>query len=81
MILISSVLLALDDPLVDNNSIILKEIDLVVTIIFTIESLLKILAYGFLFNGEYSYMRDYANVLDFIVIIFSWVSIFSEANL
>lgn len=81
MILVSSVLLALDDPLVESNSSVLTEIDLVVTIIFTAEALLKILAYGFLFNGEFSYMRDYANVLDFIVIIFSWVSIFSEANL
>ncbi|CAD8082647.1 unnamed protein product [Paramecium primaurelia] len=81
MILVSSVLLALDDPLEESNSEVLTEIDLVVTIIFTAESLLKILAYGFLVNGEFSYMRDYANVLDFIVIIFSWVSIFSDANL
>lgn len=81
MILVSSVLLALDDPLEESNSAVLTEIDLVVTIIFTAEALFKILAYGFLFNGEYSYMRDYANVLDFVVIIFSWVSIFSDANL
>ena len=45
------------------------------------ESALKILAFGFIFNGEYSYLRDVANIIDFIILVFSWVSIFSEANL
>jgi presenilin-like A22 family membrane protease len=34
----------------------------------------KILAFGYLFNGPDSYMRDYWNVIDFFIIIISVAS-------
>lgn len=81
MILVSSVLLAIDDPLTPDDNVIVNEIDLIVTIFFTGEVLLKVLAYGLIFNGEYSYLRDISNILDFIVVIFSWVNMMVEADL
>jgi len=34
-----------------------KKIDLATTIIFTIEAVMKIIAFGFVINGEWSYLR------------------------
>ena len=39
------------------------------TIIFTLEAALKIIASGFLFAGKNSYIRDGGNVLDFLIVI------------
>lgn len=55
IIIISTVLMAIDNPLNDPNgalSRVLNQIDIVITIIFVIESVLKIIHYGFLFNGK-----------------------------
>lgn len=57
MILTSSILLALEDPLKDNTNTILSIIDMIITIVFMIEAGLKIVAYGFIINGDQSYMR------------------------
>jgi len=40
-------------------------------LIFGLEMILKILAFGFLFNGSNSYLRNSSNILDFIVISLS----------
>ena len=42
-------------------------------IIFTIETIVKILTYGLIFNGEYSYFKGGWNILDFIVLVFSYL--------
>jgi voltage-dependent calcium channel L type alpha-1S len=42
-------------------------------IIFTIEAILKILAYGFVLDRN-TYIRDPWNILDFIVVFFGWLS-------
>jgi len=57
MILISSILLALDDPLVNSANSTISLIDLIITIVFIVEALLKIIALGFIINGEESYLR------------------------
>ena len=49
----------------------LELLDLSLTIIFVLEFLLKIMAFGFAFNGEKSYLRNYWNLTDFIIVIFS----------
>jgi len=57
--MISSVQLAMERPLDDPNgkkTKILTIIDLVLTIIFTFECALQIICFGFLFNGEDSYL-------------------------
>jgi hypothetical protein len=78
LIAISSILLALDNPLNDPNSrlvYILGVSDIVLTSFFILEAFLKIIAQGFLFNGETSYLRIGWNVIDFAVVITSTVSI------
>ena len=49
------------------------------TVIFTIECAINIIVVGFLFNGSKSYLKDSWNVLDFIVVLFSLVSIVSTS--
>lgn len=44
------------------------------TISFTIEAILKIIAMGFI-KGEGTYLKDYWNWVDFIVVVTSWLSI------
>lgn len=52
------------------------------TILFTWELVIKVIVYGFLFNGENSYMRNNWNIMDFVIVTFSLVSlIFSDVDL
>lgn len=77
VILLSSLELAMNGPLLDPNSDYLKTlsiIDLTTTIIFIAECLMKIVTFGFLFNGKNSYLRKSWNVLDFIIVILSIIS-------
>lgn len=55
---------------------ILLRIDYGTTIIFTCETLLKSIAYGFLFINKKSYLRSTTNILDFIIVISSIFSLF-----
>jgi hypothetical protein len=48
-------------------------IDKLTIAIFTVEIISKIVAYGFLLNGEYSYMRELWNIMDFIILALSYV--------
>jgi flagellar motor component MotA len=58
------------------------DIDIVITTLFAIESILKIIVYGYVVNGPDSYMKSPWNVIDFIIVIFSTISImFSGLNL
>lgn len=36
---------------------------------------MKIIAFGLVFNGKTSYLKNYWNILDFIIIIFSILSL------
>lgn len=66
--------LALDSPLIDKNSKLgnaLKLIDLVLTIVFAIEAMLKIVAFGLINNGKQSYFNSLFNILDFFIVIIS----------
>jgi len=69
--------LALDNPLVDPSSqyaTILFWIDIGSTIIFIGEAIIKILTFGFLFNGSSSYLKNTWNRLDLAIIILSLLS-------
>jgi Ion transport protein len=73
-IIISTVQLASDNPLIDENSTSSKalySLDKVSTVIFSLESIMKIIAFGFWGCGSQSYMRNAWNVLDLIVVIVS----------
>lgn len=83
LILISSILLALDNPLNDPDSYLmefLKDADIILTIFFFIESILKIISYGMLFNGKHSYLRNGWNIIDFAVVIVSIISLSISGN-
>lgn len=82
LIVISTVLLMLDNPLNDEDSVMtqwLTRIDIIITIAFFLESIINIIFLGFLFNGPQSYLKDSWNVLDFVIVIFSLVSIVSTS--
>lgn len=78
MIVASCVLLTLESPL-DNphaqKQTILYYSDMSITIIFIMEVFIKIFADGFLINGKNSYLRITLNMLDFIVVLFSVLSL------
>jgi hypothetical protein len=83
LIAISSILLALDNPLNDPKSDLtsfLKYSDYILTSFFLAESLLKIIAFGLLFNGEVSYLRNGWNAIDFTVVIISIASLVISGN-
>ncbi len=71
LIILASVQLAWENPLQDPNDPWLEyteKFDLVGTIIFAIEAVLKILAYGLIINGPDSYLRSWFNVIDLLVV-------------
>jgi Ion transport protein len=55
-------------------------IDFVSTIIFITEAIMKITAYGVYFCGPNSYLRSTWNRLDFLIVIFSIISITPLSN-
>jgi len=84
MIVLQTVTLALTEPLSDPSSdfnLILYKIDIVISGVFIFEFCLKIVSRGFLFNGEYSYLRSGWNQLDFLVVILSVVSLVVIENI
>jgi len=85
LITISTILLAVDSPLDDPTSkkrAILDYIDYGMSLAFTLEMLTKIVAFGFLFCGPSSYIKNGWNILDFIIVAASLFSIaFSEYNI
>ena len=78
LIAFSSILLALDNPLNDPRSTLAKFLeysDFVLTALFLAESLMKIIAFGLMFNGEISYLRNGWNIIDFVVVVISIASL------
>mmetsp|Transcript_10532 Transcript_10532/g.10601 ORF Transcript_10532/g.10601 Transcript_10532/m.10601 type:complete len:190 (+) Transcript_10532:210-779(+) len=76
-ILLSGLSMAMENPLTDPNSQLshsLFVIDIVTTVIFTSEALIKIIAFGFVENGKLSYLRDGWNVVDFLIVLLSFAS-------
>jgi hypothetical protein len=75
---VSSLQLALDNPLDDPGSPkqqALAIVDATTTAIFFVEAVLKIVAFGLVFNGPSSYLRSSWNVLDFTIIVLSIVAL------
>ena len=73
IIILSSICLALDNPLLDPETWrvkVLFNINIVFTIIFTLEMIAKILAYGFILSSN-AYLKNAWNLLDFIVVMIS----------
>lgn len=78
LIVFSTFMLVLESPLNDPKSKMadnLFYIDIVVTALFTIELVLKVIVLGFLLNGKDSYIRNPWNIMDFMIVAFSLISI------
>lgn len=77
VILLNSVMLALDDPTTVKQSSFQDAMDITFLALYTLEAVFKILGMGFLFNKG-AYMRDLWNVLDFTVIVTAFIPYFVE---
>jgi hypothetical protein len=78
LILISTILLAIEDPYeypLSQNKGIMEILDMILSFVFLFELLIKVVVYGFAFNGEDSYLKNSWNKMDFIIVFFSMVSI------
>lgn len=78
MILGSSIILAIENPLDDpegQKTHILFILDAIMTGIFCLEAIMKIIAYGFVLGHKHTYLRNCWNVMDFIIVVFSVVSL------
>lgn len=45
------------------------------TALFTVELILKVIVFGFIFNGKDSYIRNAWNIMDFVIVVFSLISL------
>lgn len=78
IIAVSSVQLALNSPLNNPNGTYMRAlywVDFFTTVIFFIEAMIKIIALGFLWCGESSYLRNPWSIMDFIIMILSVISV------
>ena len=76
-IVISIIIMALDSPSEKNmnKKKLILIFDTITTFIFLLEALFKSISFGFLFNGETSYLRIEYNFIDFISLILSMIYI------
>ncbi len=72
VIIMNSILLALEDPNVENTDPVRIEMENSFLILYTIEMVLKISALGFVFNKG-AYLRDAWNILDFVIVFTAYL--------
>jgi len=80
---VSSILLALDNPLNNPESGLVSFLyysDYILTAFFAAESVFKIISQGLIFNGKYSYLRTGWNIIDMVVVIVSIISLSITSN-
>lgn len=53
-------------------------LDSILTVAFTVEIIIKVVANGFIANGKDSYMKHFWNVLDFFIVIIAITSLTFE---
>ncbi|KRX06412.1 hypothetical protein PPERSA_05025 [Pseudocohnilembus persalinus] len=73
IIILNCIMNALDNPLSNPDKAykqILKNLDYIVTFIYTVEAIIKIIAYRFIV-GRFAYIRDAWNCIDFCVLLIS----------
>lgn len=78
LILLSTILLIFENPLSDPNGTkanVLYVFDILMTTLFSLEMVLKVIVNGFLFNGKNSYMLDNWCQLDFLIVLISIINL------
>jgi len=73
VILWNSVVLAMSNPTEKEED--LSTTGYIFLVIYTIEMFLKMIALGILF-GKNAYLKDYWNILDFVVVVTAYLPIF-----
>lgn len=79
LIILNSFALAIDNPLHDPDSplmAVLNILEYIFNLLFFIEAMILILSKGLIFNGPSSYLKNGWNILDFIVVIISFITTF-----
>jgi hypothetical protein len=74
IITLNTIQIAIENPLSDPNTtlaVILNYVDYLMTGIFTLEVIIKIIANGLFFCGKRSYLTNYLNFMDLGVVIVS----------
>lgn len=82
-ILVSTINLSLDSPLNDPNSTqtsVIYYIDIAISCIFALEAILKIIVFGLLLNGKQSYLRSLWNLIDFMTVVTSTISLATPSS-
>ena len=75
VIILNTILILISDPTDSNNIGNLS--DQYFLYFYTIEAILKIISFKF-FSAEDAYIRDYWNILDFLVVLVGWISFIIE---
>ncbi len=75
IILVNSISLGLEDPEQVGTTVAQTNMENTFLALYTIEMVLKILGLGFLFNKG-AYLRDPWNILDFIIVMSAYLTIF-----
>ena len=74
----ANVAMCFENPLLDEKSsrqIILDILTYFFAAFFTAEAILKIFVQGFAFNGHFSYIKNYMNMTDLLVVVLSLVQL------
>ena len=77
-IIASSCTLTFETPLTNPQSEVFRHLeifDIVTTVVFTLEGIMKIITFGFIWNGKYSYLKSNWNVMDFFILITSIIDL------
>lgn len=74
VIIANSVFLAIQDPTAATDPPLFDVIDNVFLALYSFEMVLKIIGLGFLFNKN-AYLKDYWNILDFIIVCTGYLSL------
>ena len=80
MIAFNTVLIAIEDPLSSDYSSFRSKFDIFFLAFYSAEFLLKVSAFG-LIATKSSYFRDLWNLLDFVVVLTSWIDYSNAENL
>lgn len=78
LILINSVVMMIDNPAEKTKNVIFDHFENVFLVLYTLEMVFKILGMGLVF-AEDAYLRDSWNILDFIIVMSSLLTLFEPA--
>ena len=84
LICVSSICLAIDNPLLNPGSLtasVIGVLDVVIAYSFAAELLLKIIVHGAFFAPRAYFMSDHWNKLDFLIVLVSFLSLYASDQL